>query len=619
MKINENNILDIKKSYSNIDSKNKYEIVNLNNEIINIKNQKNDIYEKFKIKKILYDNEKLQNSEKIIEINEIKELYNKKMNEYNIIKIENDKFKENIKLMELNVTNNSNKCELLIKENKLIDNKNNSNILKLNEKIKKLENSNKSFLNLINKLNYDINNLNNLQKIKENEIFKLNDKIKKEKIQKDIYIKNLNEELLQIKKDKKQKDIFINKLNEELKIEKKEKDDYIKKFNNLNYENKLNLSKINKLNNQVNEIQKIKNNSENKIEEIKKNDYNQQIYTYELKIKEFNNELINERSKFENIKLLNDNNLKRIKELENINKHNLHKKENEIIELKDNIKYKNNIFSDNYLIKKTTSLLIYNYNFNIVIDNENNIKNDCNEIKNDIPKKIFITNKSLDDIPKNIFENIKNINKNYEIYFFDDEDCYNFLNNFFNKDYAILFKNIKQGPIKSDFWRLCVLYVFGGIYFDIDIKHIEKIDNIIENNLYFSSVLSASDDHIFQAFIACTAKNNIIKECINYFINKNIKRISINNNIQYWGENGLTGTWDMYYILKNKINNIKEGYYFINNNKIKILKEYKIGSIDNIINEPTNIDKCTYGVKFNDRFLFKSRMDEYDSVEHKFL
>lgn len=148
-----------------------------------------------------------------------------------------------------------------------------------------------------------------------------------------------------------------------------------------------------------------------------------------------------------------------------------------------------------------------------------------------IPRIIYQTYKH-----KNIPEIIKNrwlqLNPDYEYKFFDDKDCVNFLLYYFGNNYSKFFTFIKDGPIKSDFWRLCVLYEFGGVYADTDVIPIESIDNIVNyNTTLFTSKSSKKIRNNMESLdkdknlgelnpliIAVTPKNPIILNCINTYM-----------------------------------------------------------------------------------------------------
>ena len=92
--------------------------------------------------------------------------------------------------------------------------------------------------------------------------------------------------------------------------------------------------------------------------------------------------------------------------------------------------------------------------------------------------KIFLTYYDLNKIPKYVLDNLYLNCKGYDIELFDDNKCIIFLNKYYGETAVNIFKNFKMGAHKADFFRYCILYLFGGIYFDIKTEFIKKF-NII--------------------------------------------------------------------------------------------------------------------------------------------
>jgi mannosyltransferase OCH1-like enzyme len=59
-------------------------------------------------------------------------------------------------------------------------------------------------------------------------------------------------------------------------------------------------------------------------------------------------------------------------------------------------------------------------------------------------------------VPKFVFDRWKKLNPNYNIDFSLDDQCITFIRENFN-DYI------------ADLWRLCKLYIDGGVYADVDL------------------------------------------------------------------------------------------------------------------------------------------------------
>ena len=158
-------------------------------------------------------------------------------------------------------------------------------------------------------------------------------------------------------------------------------------------------------------------------------------------------------------------------------------------------------------------------------------------------KTIYMTYKK--PIPQLVFDRWTKLNTDYKIDFSLDNDCIDFLEEHFNCYIVNLFKSIPQGMYKADLWRLCKLYVYGGVYADVDLVPYLNIDNL-DKNITFYSCLSNTNDCIFQAFIVnfSKPKNSLIFIFLLSFL--------INNPYRY--HNG--PTYDMYNCIKYNLNNI---------------------------------------------------------------
>jgi mannosyltransferase OCH1-like enzyme len=109
---------------------------------------------------------------------------------------------------------------------------------------------------------------------------------------------------------------------------------------------------------------------------------------------------------------------------------------------------------------------------NILKDKRNKII-DCESIKNGyrIPNIIHQTfcSKLLPIELSNVIKNNKKICKDCKFIFYDDNDCELLIKNHFNVEIynAYMKINPSYGAMRADFFRYCVLYLYGGIYLDI--------------------------------------------------------------------------------------------------------------------------------------------------------
>ena len=225
-----------------------------------------------------------------------------------------------------------------------------------------------------------------------------------------------------------------------------------------------------------------------------------------------------------------------------------------------------------------------------------------------IPKTIYMTYKYKP--PLHVFKKWEILNPDYTINFNLDVDCIQFLKQEFSDDIANLFINIKEGMYKADLWRLCILYMYGGVYADIDLVPYVSIDNIIEDNYNFYSCLSADKKSIFQALIITEPRNPLLLQFIMSFI--------INEPYNYM--NG--PTYDMYNNIKMLCNNTlgnntleSETIYCIDIIRIPINKNNIIHTLIELYHD-MYIEDNHICIPSNQKiFLFTEKMNNYNWKE----
>lgn len=186
------------------------------------------------------------------------------------------------------------------------------------------------------------------------------------------------------------------------------------------------------------------------------------------------------------------------------------------------------------------------------------------------PKNIYFCNKRISIQDKICANNWKKLNPEYKIILFDNFMCQKFLLNQYGPLFVRIFNFLQDGPIKADFWRICILYKYGGIYSDIDNEPLIPLNQWVENNINFLTCSSYWKEKGFKFnpnFIISSKNNPILKKCINWYIYKYINKHKYN----YWNYsimNAFTKT-----LLIPNYNG--EGIYTLPNNKIQIIKEHK--------------------------------------------
>ena len=132
--------------------------------------------------------------------------------------------------------------------------------------------------------------------------------------------------------------------------------------------------------------------------------------------------------------------------------------------------------------------------------------------------------------------------------------CQQFLLEQFSELHETNFKIIPDGPIKSDFWRLCILYKYGGIYVDADIHPLMHLDNYLLRSSDFVSCITKSNGNFNPHFIAAKKNNFNLKK----YIEEYIDFYTHGKPYAYWG-------WSIVTIFNKILSNIKIHYNKIPN------------------------------------------------------
>lgn len=246
---------------------------------------------------------------------------------------------------------------------------------------------------------------------------------------------------------------------------------------------------------------------------------------------------------------------------------------------------------------------------------------DNNKFK--IPKVIYLSYKTK-DIPEYVIKKWNKIYPDYEVKLYDNNDCINFLKKEYNDELVDIFNYIKDGPIKADFWRVCILYKYGGIYSDIDVEPLVNIEKIMLPDTTFITCLSAMGKNINPHFIVSEPKHKVLKMCMD----KYLEMYRDKKKYTYWG-------WSIVHIMKDILREVfdkyitEDGVYYDNDknnksnglgNKYQFLKEVStwpksIFDLKGLWLRLTNTGRELY-CKYNNIKVLNNKYDDY--LDHEF-
>jgi mannosyltransferase OCH1-like enzyme len=202
-----------------------------------------------------------------------------------------------------------------------------------------------------------------------------------------------------------------------------------------------------------------------------------------------------------------------------------------------------------------------------------------------IPLNIYQTwfTKNLQPKMKENCENLQRINSEFSYYLYDDNDCYEFIKNNFDSNVLYAYNSLIPGAYKADLWRLCILYINGGIYLDIKFKCVNNFKLIAFTEKEFF-LRDKNPVDVYNGLIISKPKNEILLKAI-YKIVENVQNKNYGKNCLEPTGPHLLGN----FFSQNEKNNMEicfdytliEGffsdYYILYNNQIVLnyFKEYR--------------------------------------------
>jgi FkbM family methyltransferase len=135
-----------------------------------------------------------------------------------------------------------------------------------------------------------------------------------------------------------------------------------------------------------------------------------------------------------------------------------------------------------YCIEKLNYTCIDNFN--------NSIDNLLIPPQKNFSKIIHITHKTIDEKLLEVKKQWEVLNPEYTVVLYDDKKCIEIFSNYYGNKFCDIFNFIKDGPIKCDFFRVCLIYIFGGIYVDADIKPLIPIKDYVDDDVDLMTCIS---------------------------------------------------------------------------------------------------------------------------------
>jgi mannosyltransferase OCH1-like enzyme len=157
----------------------------------------------------------------------------------------------------------------------------------------------------------------------------------------------------------------------------------------------------------------------------------------------------------------------------------------------------------------------------------------------------------------------QSLNPDYKIELFDNAMCEKYLETEFSSYHKSIFQRIPDGPIKADFWRLCVLYKEGGVYADADNVPNIPLDAFLED-VDFVTCSAYWRFKLNPNFIATKPNNPFLFKAIHAYIDM----FHLKKPYSYW-------VWSIMPILSAIVGfeGGDDGIYLLKSQQVQIIKE----------------------------------------------
>lgn len=143
-----------------------------------------------------------------------------------------------------------------------------------------------------------------------------------------------------------------------------------------------------------------------------------------------------------------------------------------------------------------------------------------------IPKNILQTYElEYEKLPSHILDCTKQwsvLNPGWNYIYMDSKQREDFVLKYFGEKWLSLFKKCPLGIMKANIWMYMSLYIYGGVYSDIDLLPLVEIDQWIKNEydlILFSDELEKNDICVNIFIVAANKNHPILKKTIDDIYN----------------------------------------------------------------------------------------------------
>ena len=132
-----------------------------------------------------------------------------------------------------------------------------------------------------------------------------------------------------------------------------------------------------------------------------------------------------------------------------------------------------------------------------------------------IPKSVYFYCDGK--VPQGVSDYITKYLSDYEIHIYTDSMCEKFILDHYGINGIKIYRQMTYTKTKVQFWKYCILYLYGGYYLDINIIFSSPIESIFppeETNTWY--MVSCPDNNSYHDIIVTPPFNNFLQNIIKY-------------------------------------------------------------------------------------------------------
>lgn len=135
-------------------------------------------------------------------------------------------------------------------------------------------------------------------------------------------------------------------------------------------------------------------------------------------------------------------------------------------------------------------------------------------------------------------------NPEYSWYYFDDSKCRQFILDYFDQEFCKMYDSLPVGVMRADVWRVAIVYIFGGVYADIDTRCLKPISEWIQSDYELVVGVETPDgelnNYVFAAKPEHPALYFVLKKMITTYQSSDYLSLDSKTPVQNFGANAFS-------------------------------------------------------------------------------